>query len=240
MSRQLLVWSAVLSIGIAASSASAAPVFFFDLGTSYLSQANIPAGFYAGGAPTALENFEDGTLDFGITASTGSVLGPSGNTDSVDGDDGAIDGSGTGGHSWFSGNGAAGVTFTFSGALPTAAGIVWTDGSGDTTFEAFGAGMVSLGTITESIADGSFTGTTAEDHFFGVQDFAGILAVKLSNGGGGIEVDHVQFGAAPGASDGSVIPEPSTLVISSIAFGLYGVIGLRKRMKQLASSVTGP
>jgi hypothetical protein len=115
--------------------------------------------------------------------------------------------------------------------------MVWTDGAGTTLFEAFGPGMVSLGTIGPvAIADASFTGQTAEDRFFGVQDFSGILAVKLSNERGGIEVDHVQFGAAPGASEGPVIPEPSTLVISSIAFGLYGVVGLRKRMKRTSSA----
>ena len=76
----------------------------------YLSQANSPAGFHAGGAPVFLETFEDGLLNGGITASTGSVLGPGGSTDSVDADDGAIDGFGTHGHSFFSTT----VRFTFS------------------------------------------------------------------------------------------------------------------------------
>ncbi len=96
----------------------------------YLSTSDIPANFYAGGSPTGLEDFEDGKLDFGITASAGAVTGPGSLTDSVDGDDGNIDGSGTNGRSWFvadMGN-MASLTFTFSGTLPTAAGIVWTDG----------------------------------------------------------------------------------------------------------------
>jgi hypothetical protein len=40
-------------------------------------------------------------------------------------------------------------------------------------------------------------GETAEDRFFGVKDPRGIIAIKLSNSAGGIEVDHVQFGVAP-------------------------------------------
>ena len=152
--------------------------------TPYLSEADIPAGFYAGGSPTALENFEDGSLDFGITVipSPGvseGIIGPCFGCDSVDGDDGAIDGFGTAGHSYFDFQGATGLTFTFP-SLVTAAGIVWTDGAGITTFEAFGPGMVSLGTIAAAIADSSTRGTTGEDHFFGVQDLDGISAIKLS------------------------------------------------------------
>lgn len=209
------------------SSISAAPIFFGP--TPYLSSGAIPVGFYAGGSPTALENFEDGTLSFGITASAGAVIPPgsAGLIDSVDGDDGVIDGSGLAGHSWFFGSGATGVTFTFSGPLPTAAGMVWTDGAGTTTFEAFGPGMVSLGTIgPAAIADGSFSGTTAEDRFFGVQDPGGILAIKLRNTSGGIEVDHVQFGAVPSA----VVPEPSAITLLGLgALSLLCHIWRRKR-----------
>src|SRR5262249_29890752 len=116
--------------------------------------------------------------------------------DSVDADDGHIDGSGTLGSSWFVDNGAAGVTFTFSAPV-TAAGLVWTDGSGTTTFQAFGPGMVSLGTIGPvSIADGRNAGEPAEDRFFGVKSSTGIVAIKVSNSVGGMEVDHVQFGVA--------------------------------------------
>ena len=37
--------------------------------SAYLSAADIPAGLYAGGSPLFLENFEDSSLDGGITAS---------------------------------------------------------------------------------------------------------------------------------------------------------------------------
>jgi hypothetical protein len=67
--------------------------------TPYLSQADTPAAF-TGGATLTLEDFEDGVLDqSGVEASpvTAHVFGPGRGSDSVDGDDGMIDGSGTGG-----------------------------------------------------------------------------------------------------------------------------------------------
>jgi len=91
----------------------------------------------------------------------------------------------------------------------TAAGVVWTDGSGTTTFEAF-RGSTSLGTIGPvAIADGSFSGTTGEDRFFGVADADGITSIKLSNTSGGIELDHVQYG---------LVPEPSSLTLLLLGF----------------------
>jgi hypothetical protein len=195
-------------ITLLAGPTKAVPVFFGP--TAYTSSANTPAGLFAGS--TSLEDFEDGTLDFDLTASAGGIItgnganpngvSVNGLTDSVDADDGMIDGNGTQGHSLFSGSGGTGIVITFQSAV-TAAGMVWTDGGGLTTFEAFGPGMASLGTIGPvAIADGSSSGTTADDHFFGVLDLAGIVAIKLSNSSGGIEIDHIQFGAA--------VPEPST------------------------------
>jgi len=76
-----------------------------------------------------------------------------------------------------------------------------TDGrpGGTVTFEAFGIGMVSLGTITTVFGDGSFLGTTAEDRFFGVKDSAGIIAIKIIGAELGItEVDHIQYGELEG------------------------------------------
>jgi MYXO-CTERM domain-containing protein len=194
-----------------------------------LSEADIPVGFYDGAGPIALEDFEDGTLDFGITANPdGFVIPPTreGFIDSVDGDDGAIDGSGLGGHSWFHDFGTTGITFTFSGSLPTAAGVVWTDGGGLTSFEAFGPGMVSLGVIGPfALDDGVYTGTTGDDFFFGVQDAGGILAIKLTNSFGGIEADHVQYGRAPVNS----VPELSSITL--LALGALGAVGAARRRR---------
>ncbi|HEX5009433.1 MAG TPA: hypothetical protein VFY71_03455, partial [Planctomycetota bacterium] len=133
----------------------------------YLSSADSPfdlAGNFQ------LEDFEDGVLDVtGVTSSDASIVNPSGITDSVDADDGLIDGSGTGGHTWFTLNGSGGITFTFSaaapGGLPTQAGIVWTDGGvkSDVTFLAFDGNGASLGTLfLPQYGDGSPSGATAE------------------------------------------------------------------------------
>ena len=235
--RDFVVVGAIL----AAASGAAGQTF---IGPSpYLSQADSPFAASITAGTTFLETFETGALTTpGVTASTGSVVAPGGITDSVDADDGVIDGSGTGGHSFFSSNGAAGITFTFDatvlGHLPTQAGIVWTDGAGTTTFEAFGPGGVSLGQIGPvSIADGAITGETAEDRFFGVTNPAGITAIKISNTSGGIEVDHLQygvFGAAPPPVP-TALPIPTVsqtaLAILALLAGALGVARLARRRR---------
>ncbi len=153
-----------------------------------------------------LETFEDHLFNVpGVTASTGGVtsvvFGPSIH-DSVDCDDGAIDGSGLLGDSYF---GAPNIRFTFNadvlGSLPTHAGIVWTDGSPNTTvtFEAFGAGGASLGSITAVNGDTSNNGTTEEDRFYGVIESSGISAIVIRHTSGGLEVDHLQYGGGGAA-----------------------------------------
>lgn len=155
---------------------------------------------------TELENFEDGQLsNNGVSASAGAPFSPGSITDSVDADDGNVDGSGTAGHSHFSASGSAGITFTFNagilGALPTQAGVVWTDGGGTVSFEAFGPTGASLGAIGPfNLPDASFAGLTGEDHFFGVTYTNGISAIKIANTSGGIEVDHLQWTVQPGVS----------------------------------------
>lgn len=225
MKKYLVLISAALFVFGFSGPVDAGPIWFGP--TPYLSSSDIPANFYQGGSPIGLEDFEDKSLDFGITVTTDGdftqLVNPGEFTDSVDGDDGFIDGSGLDGHSWYAYPASGGVMFTFASPV-TAAGMVWTDGLGDTIFEAFGAGNVSLGTIGPvALADDTFRGTTVDDYFFGVQDKAGIYAIKLSNtGGGGIEVDHVQFGVAP-------VPEPSTMLL--LAFGLTAMaIIARKRL----------
>ncbi|MFO0872411.1 MAG: hypothetical protein U0575_00380 [Phycisphaerales bacterium] len=191
----------------ATAAASAASTFYGPL--PYLCSDDSPFNLCQAGSNGYLETFEDGALNVpGVTASTGSVTGPGGITDSVDCDDGAIDGKGQQGHSFFMVPGSTGIKFTFSaavlGGLPTFAGIVWTDGGAfnTVTFEAFGPGNVSLGVIiAPNVGDGAFNSMTAEDRFFGVSDPGGISAISIksvpSGGGSGLEVDHLQYGFAP-------------------------------------------
>lgn len=197
--------------------------------TPYLSSAQVPAGFYAGGVPTFLDTLEDGTLDGQLSASFGVVIGPGqfdGARDSVDADDGTIDGNGGAGRSFFNGNGQQGYTFTFTGSvLPTAFALVWTDGQPTVTFSAIDGNGNSLGSITRSgFADGGHGGGTAEDRFFGVQSAAGIRSITISGlGGGGIEVDHLQYGSMP------AVPETGSAPLLAAGGLLVGWLAARRR-----------
>ncbi len=185
------------------------PMWFGPL--SYLSSEDTPAGFIApecDACVQGLEDFEDGTVDFGLSISPGMLIDPdftaglSNLTDSVDADDGVIDGTGLtdqGGYSWFDEGNTVRITLP---NLMQSAGIVWTDGSPvltDVIFEAFDQDGESLGQINAgAIADGSIQGTTEEDRFFGVRfgdgRQTGLTAISLTNvGGTGIEIDHIQF-----------------------------------------------
>jgi hypothetical protein len=209
--------------------ANAAAVFWGP--SPYLSAADIPTGFYAGGAPVAIEDFEDDSLDFGISASAGSIIDaddrfPLNDVDSVDADDGLIDGSGSLGRSWYQPEASDGVTFTFTSPF-TAAGIVWTDSlRAPIIFEAFDINMESLGVSGPfTLGDSVFTGTTAEDRFFGVQDSNGILAINITAltdpNTSGLEVDHVQFGNA--------VPLPATLPMFASGLVILASLLIRKK-----------
>jgi hypothetical protein len=180
-----------------------------------------------------LEDFEDGLLNTpGVSANIGTVFGPAGGADSVDGDDGIIDGLGQDGISYYSGFSGTQIVFDFDqsilGSYPTHAGVVWTDvASGSNTepvsFEAFDATGTSLGTIGPFIlGDGSRSGGTAEDRFFGWVNLGGISSIALSMASSNDwELDHVQYGA---------IPEPSSIVLLAVAaFGLTSYLRRRNR-----------
>jgi hypothetical protein len=187
-----------------------------------------------------LEDFEDGALNTpGVSASGGSVLSSGTLIDSVDGDDGNIDGSGTGGRSYYSaGNNS--LTFVFDasvlGALPTHVGLVWTDvgfsctgnGFGEVLFEAFGSGNTLIGSIgSGTLGDGNFAGQTAEDRFFGFADASGIASIRISMpASGDWEMDHLQYGRE--ATAVAAVSEPSTLALLAGATVL-ALIPVRRR-----------
>src|SRR6185436_5684858 len=102
------------------------------------------------------------------------------------------------------------------------AGVVWTDGEGTISFEAFDNNGASLGTIgpfSEAgvVPDASFVGGTAEDRFFGATNTAGISRLFISNTSGGIEVDHLQFGSGTGGEPPQ--PPPSGIPLPAAAWG---------------------
>ena len=163
-----------------------------------------------------LEDFEDGLLNTpGVSvrefATTNINISFS---DSVDGDDGVIDGRATGNaRSLFSNLSVSSFTFDFDqstlNGYPTHAGIVWTDigrNNGgtpfasdlidNTFFEAFDAAGLSIGMVGPvSLGDSVINRTTDEDRFFGVIHSGGISAIRISMPGkNNWEVDHLQYG----------------------------------------------
>ncbi|MBL8218646.1 MAG: PEP-CTERM sorting domain-containing protein [Bryobacterales bacterium] len=219
----------LLLAGFLSATATFAATFYGP--TPYLSASNSP---FTGTSFSYfhLEDFEDGSLNTpGVTANTGIVLGPSINTDSVDGDDGAIDGLGQNGHSWFSNASTNSFTFTFSAAvlgnLPTHAGIVWTD-MGATGSGPFGFGSIALdaydgngnwlGGLGPGLSgDNSVAGGTSEDRFFGVFSATGIGRIVITVDSNDWEVDHLQYGFADS------VPEPSTIALASFSLLAFAV-----------------
>lgn len=125
-------------------------------------------------------------------ASHGAASRSASRSDWIDAGGSPPNGSGTSGHTWYF-NGVSSITFTFStallGALPTHAGLVWTDlglanvrkGFDSILFEAFDTAHNLLGIIGPSaLGDGLFAGQTAEDRFFGVSSASGIGSVRIS------------------------------------------------------------
>lgn len=155
------------------------------------------------------EDFEDGQLNTPGVSSTGIVGFPGQFSDSVDSDDGAIDGHGNQGRALFAAV-PQGITFTFDAAalghLPTHAGVVWTDAESPRTtsvfLESFNANGSSSGVFGPfTVGDNTTGGTTLEDRFLGVVDPGGISAIRIFHQAAQIEVDHLQYGWLPCEGD---------------------------------------
>ncbi len=199
----------------------------------YLSTDDRPDGLFSNDAAIILEDFEDNdATDKGLTFSGGTILLPNSQsgesapvTDSVDADDGNIDGNGNGGHSYF--YGGQSLTVTFPNPV-VAAGLVWTDGDillTNVLFEAFDADSELLASIDAGdLSDDFYTGQTAEDRFLGILAAEGISSLKISNlgGGSGIEIDHIQYQQTQG------VPEPSGLCLLLLGC-LVTLAGRRRR-----------
>ena len=216
--------------------------------TPYLSSADSPflgepfSWFY-------LEDFEDGLLNTpGVSVGSATVaIAVGGYTDSVDGDDGLIDGSGSLGHSLWSNFANSIFEFTFSeailGALPTHVGLVWTDigqvlsgdyGFGGVTFEAFDRNGATLGLSGPFVlGDGSISGESAEDRFFGATHADGILRIELrAPNTNDWEVDHLQYGRlSERVADVQPVPEPATSAMVLTGLGTMLVRKLRRTRK---------
>jgi hypothetical protein len=155
-----------------------------------------------------LEDMEDGAFSLAPVSMDGlrTTLYSTTLVDSVDGDDGNP----TDGQCWrpatpceslFSPSGPAGITIDFRftpGGMPTHAGLVWTDGEGSVSFEAFDSTGQRIGLIGPFSGNGfpdlTVANTTAEDRFFGAVSPSGISRIRVFNTLGGVEIDHVQYG----------------------------------------------
>ena len=216
--------------------------------TPYLSAADSPFDLSGLGTTFYLEDFEDpeplSNQVFrtpGIRETFGAQpWGPSSppfiQTDSVDADDGVIDGDGSQGRSlpgqplFISGSTIGlGIRLEFDeavlGGLPSAVGFTLTDtGTGGLfSYEPFNRSAQSLGRVELSVpGDGDIHGATAEDRFFGVTDPHGIGSMIITLRGPleqlvQLEIDHVQYG--------NIVPEPSGLFL--FVAGLVVILAVR-------------
>lgn len=150
-----------------------------------------------------LEDFEDGMVNtphLMVDANPDVMILPPGpNTDSVDLDDGALDGLGTAGYSL--GNSATGiVTLIFEGignpaVYPTQVGFVWTDGQANSNilFTVISKDGFPASVFYNGLGDGSQSGTTDEDRFISVEWSVGISQITVAASSSLLEIDHVQY-----------------------------------------------
>ncbi len=173
------------------------PIRYTSFADSPLKNVAFPSYFH-------LEDWEDSLVNTpGVTPSSTAVGSSFGTlVDSVDGDDGVVDGTCTkDGGTCNSGFASGTIEFTFDatalGALPTHVGIVWTDGSPgcDAIFDAYDTTGTIIGTSTATaVGDGTNVGSVGEDRFFAVVHTAGVKKIVVKSSSGGVEVDHLQYG----------------------------------------------
>jgi hypothetical protein len=260
--------AAALSLAVLAPAGGAGAATIFGP-TPYTSVADVPADFYASGAPDVLENFDEYVLQpdgsYLLDLAAGVAIDGIGNVGFTLARppfgrpfDPTVDSVGTGGGF---GGGAIRVSprenrsitrvgFGFIAAtpadLPTAVGIVWTDGlpqppggpAETYTFAFFGplnpfAIDLPVAEITLTLGDDTFFGenpdgtrNTAEDRFVGVTHAAGIRGFTVTSGPAAVwELDELQWGRM--AEPPSVIPLPAGLPLLAGALGLVAL--LRRR-----------
>lgn len=204
--------------------------------TPYSSLADSPFFPVVGFTYFHLENFDDHALNTpGVTASDGQPTTTARFSGSIIDQVGLPGGCPPGGaavpcDTWGSFSGPGGVGFLFNaavlGALPTAVGVVWTEGLGTTTFEAFDQDGIPLGTVAGDHADASFFGTTGEDRFYGVAHSGGISQIHIRNTADGIEIDHLQYGLRADAPPPRV-PVPSSLMLVGLGLAVVTAFGRR-------------
>ncbi|MDZ4830190.1 MAG: hypothetical protein SGJ09_08350 [Phycisphaerae bacterium] len=145
------------------------------------------------------ETFEDGLVNIpGLTLSGGTIAAPGASTDSVDADDGNVDGSGTGGRSYRANIGSPitiGISALALVGLPERAAFAWTDGPQNSTLTitiTTGSGATFVRTVGP-LGDANSSGATAEDRLVAITASNGIAQVVIASGGAAFEIDHVQF-----------------------------------------------
>ncbi len=163
------------------------------------------------------ENFESDAVIPQLIMESGIRSTAFGSTnDSVDGDDGQVDGSGVNGSAWFDENL---ISFQIDqnevDELPTHLGLVITDsslGGADMTLTAFDSNNEVVEAFTFFFeGDDSFAGTTDEDRFVGIIHEGGIARIELhdNEAPNGFEIDHIYFG-----TPGSTLPDGDGIAVS--------------------------
>ncbi len=201
--------------------------------TPYLSASDSPFDMSGLGSTFFLEDFEDGTWNLppGVVAAPYTIGVPGSFTDSVDADDGVIDGQGNGGHSLWpafhyynpTGPPTFNTTMQFNfdtqslGFVPNAFGFVYTDGVPGSFVSVSLRDVTGVGIGSYRISlemDPSHMGSTSGDRFIGFVSNRPFAFVNISNTYQSwertdhFEIDHVQFGY--------VIPEPSNVRCAAI------------------------